>query len=61
MALERLGERESGTARLEQAVAAYDACLTLVETVWPAEGVQQVRSAREQTRAEISRRQADKP
>jgi hypothetical protein len=61
VALEKLGERESGTARLEEAVAAYNACLTHVETVWPVERVQQVRSDRDQTRAELARRQADKP
>jgi hypothetical protein len=43
-ALVRLGEREIGTARLEQVVAAYDACLTVVETVWPPELVEQLRS-----------------
>ena len=40
----RLGERESGTARLEEAVAAFDACLTVAEKAWPEEWVQDVRS-----------------
>jgi hypothetical protein len=35
--LARLGERESGTARLGEAVGAWDACLTVIETAWPAE------------------------
>jgi tetratricopeptide (TPR) repeat protein len=59
-ALTTLGERESGTARLEEAVAAFDACLTVVETVWPAEWVQQVRSHRDETQAEIGLRRATK-
>jgi tetratricopeptide (TPR) repeat protein len=59
-ALKTLGERESGTARLEEAVAAFDACLTVVETVWPAEWVQQVRSHRDETQAEVNRRRATK-
>ena len=46
-ALWRLGERESGTARLEEAVAALEACLTVAATVWPSEWVQDVRARRE--------------
>jgi hypothetical protein len=57
-ALWRLGERESGTARLEEAVSAFDACLTVTETAWPEEWAQQVRSHRDETRAEITRRRA---
>jgi hypothetical protein len=30
--LRTLGERESGTARLEEAVAAFDACLMMVSS-----------------------------
>jgi hypothetical protein len=51
-----LGERDSGTARLQQAVSAWEACLTVTETAWPEEWVLQVRSHRDETRAEIARR-----
>ena len=57
-ALLRLGGWESGTARLEEAVAAFGACLTVTETTWPEEWVQQVRSHRDETRAVITRRRA---
>jgi len=43
---------------LEEAVAAFDACLTVTETVWPEEWVQQMRSHLDETRAEIARRRA---
>jgi tetratricopeptide (TPR) repeat protein len=59
-ALRTLGERESGTARLEEAVAAFDACLIVIETAWPAEWVQQVRSHRDETQAEVNRRRVTK-
>jgi tetratricopeptide (TPR) repeat protein len=59
-ALWRLGERKSGTARLQQAVVAFDACLSVAETAWPEEWVQQVRSHREETRAEITWKRAAK-
>jgi hypothetical protein len=59
-ALQTLGGRESGTARLEEAVAAFAASLTVTETGWPAEWVRQVRSHRDKTQAEIGRRQAMK-
>ena len=59
-ALKVLGERETGTAQLEEAVAAFDACLTVTETAWPKERVEEVRSHRDETRAEITRRQAAK-
>ena len=55
-ALATLGERESGAARLEEAIVAFDACLTVTETAWPEEWVQQVRSHRDETQAEITRR-----
>jgi tetratricopeptide (TPR) repeat protein len=45
-----------GTAHLEAAVAAFDACLTVAETGGPEEWVQKVRSRRDETRAEIARR-----
>jgi hypothetical protein len=55
-----LGERESGTARLDEAAAAFDASLTVLTTAWPEEWVEEVRSHRDETRAEIARRQAAK-
>jgi hypothetical protein len=57
-ALFTLGERESGTARLEEAVAAFDACLAVAETAWPKERVQQLRSNRDEAMAETARRSA---
>jgi tetratricopeptide (TPR) repeat protein len=60
IALLTLGQRESGTARLEEASAAFEACLTIVETAWPAEWVREVRSHRDETRAEVARRLAMK-
>jgi hypothetical protein len=59
-ALQTLGERESGTARLEEAVAAFAACLTVTETTWPSEWVQQARSHRDETLEELARRRATK-
>jgi len=58
LALSRLGERESGTERLLEAVEAFDACLTVGTIAGPVEWVQQVRSHRDETQAEIARRQA---
>ena len=52
ISLSTLGERESGTARLEEAVAAFDACLTIIDTAWPEDGVQEVRSHRDMSRAD---------
>jgi hypothetical protein len=54
-ALTRLGQRESGTARLEEAVSAFGACLSVTETAWPEEWVRQVRSNRDEALAEIAR------
>jgi len=54
--LMRLGERQSGIARLEEAVAAFDACLTVTEKAWPEEWVQNLRSNRDEAMAEIARR-----
>jgi tetratricopeptide (TPR) repeat protein len=59
-ALSTLGERESGTARLEEAVAAFDAGLTVTETAWPEEWVHRVRSHRDEIRAELTRQRAMK-
>lgn len=57
-ALQALGERETGTARLEEAVAAYDACLTVVTAVWPDEWVEAICARRRDTIAEIARRRS---
>jgi hypothetical protein len=46
-ALLTLGECESGTARLEEAVAVFDMCLTITDTAWLEERAQQVRSHRD--------------
>jgi tetratricopeptide (TPR) repeat protein len=56
VALKTLGQRESGTARLEAlaaAVAAWEACLTVTASAWPAEWVQIVQTRRDETQAEI--------
>jgi hypothetical protein len=58
IALWRLGERESGTERLEEAVAAWEACLTVAASAWPREGVHTVHCRIEEARAEIVRRAA---
>ena len=51
-----LGEGETGTARLSEAVTALDLCLTVGDSGWPQERAGVVRSARDQTQAEIARR-----
>jgi hypothetical protein len=56
--LAALGEREAGTVRLSEAVAAWDLCLTVGDSGWPQERAGLVRSARDQARAEIARRQS---
>ena len=55
-ALRTLGERESGTARLEEAVAAWDACLTVAESAWRPPSVQELLKRRAEVKAEIQRR-----
>src|SRR5262249_29063532 len=55
-ALKRLGEREAGTARLEEAVAAYDAGLTVLASVLPDEQLRAMRNARGDAQAEIAHR-----
>jgi hypothetical protein len=55
-ALWSLGARESGTARLEEAVAAWDACLSVAASAWPADWIENVRLDRNEARAEIARR-----
>jgi hypothetical protein len=57
-ALVALGERESGTAHLEEAVAAWEACLTVTASIWPQASMQKVRSNIDQARAESARRLA---
>ena len=47
---------ETGTARLSEAVTALDLCLTVGDSGWPQERAGLVRSARDQTQAEIARR-----
>jgi hypothetical protein len=54
-ALATLGSSEVGTARLEEAVAGFDACLTVVVSAWPDEWVRDVRRHRDDTQAEIAR------
>jgi hypothetical protein len=51
-----LGQRETGTVRLEEAVVARDACLTVTASVWPSEWVQDVRARRDEAQSEIKRR-----
>jgi hypothetical protein len=55
-ALMRPGERESGTSRLEQAVAAGNARLTITASAWPSEWVQDRRARHDEAQAEIKRR-----
>ena len=57
LALWKLGERESGTVRLEEAVATWDACLIVTASMWPTEWVEDVRTKRAEAHAEIARRQ----
>jgi tetratricopeptide (TPR) repeat protein len=58
IALRALGDQESGSARLEalgEAVAAWDACLTIAQSAWPPEWVKYVQTRRDDTEAEIGR------
>jgi len=57
-ALARLGKQESGTAWLEEAVAAWEACLTVAVSAWPAERAEDLRSRIDEMRAEIARGRA---
>jgi tetratricopeptide (TPR) repeat protein len=55
--LKALGERESGTTtHLTEAVAAWEACLTVVESTWPQTWVQNVHAHIDQARAQNSLR-----
>ena len=62
-ALDGLGERESGTTRLEAAVAAWDDCLQVATSNWPPEWVQYVSARRDEARAEsrVGRRDSGSP
>ena len=57
-ALRTLGERQSGTARLEEAIATWEACLIVGASVWPPDWVQYVRDHRDEAQSEIKRRSA---
>ena len=57
-ALNTLGERESGTARLEGGVKAWELCLVVVASAWRWETMEEVRSRRDRAQAKISRRTA---
>ena len=54
-ALQTLGKRESGTARLEEAIATWDACLIVVASVWPPDAVQYVCYHCDEARSEVKR------
>ena len=56
LALATLGAREGGTLHLEEAVAAWEVCLTVVASAWPQDWVQEVNSHVDRARAEIMRR-----
>ena len=51
LALSALGSREAGTVRLEEAAAAFDACLTVVVSAWPDEWIRAVRESRDDAQA----------
>lgn len=55
-ALWRLGAHETGTARLEQAVASWQASLEAAASSWPAERIVTIRSAIAAAQIEIARR-----
>jgi hypothetical protein len=57
-ALWTLMQREDGTARLEEAIAMWEACLIVVAPVWPPDWVQYVRDHRDEAQSEIKRRLA---
>jgi hypothetical protein len=56
--LATLGGRERGTAWLEEAVAAWDARLTVTATVWPSKWLRDVSERRGKALSEIKRREA---
>jgi hypothetical protein len=53
--LRALGERESGTARLEEAVATWDNCFEITPSIWRQ---LRLRARQDEARAEIERRSA---
>ena len=57
-ALTTLGKRKAEARYLEEAVVAWNLCLSVVEAAWPPEWVQEVRKSRDETQAEIVRRQS---
>jgi hypothetical protein len=59
-ALSMFGQRERGTAQLEEGINSWDACLTVASSAWLPESVQTVRANRNDTQAEIARRSANK-
>ena len=58
IALTLVGKRETGTARLGEAIAAWNACLDVTTSVWAPEWVRWVKTRRDETLAEIARRSA---
>lgn len=57
-ALFLLGERESGTAHLTEAVSVWEASLTVTASAWPQAWVQEVHALIDQARTDIARRLA---
>ena len=55
-ALRTLGQRDSGTARLEEAVTAWNASLEVFTSVWPLDWVRIVETRRDEAQVEIGRR-----
>ena len=55
-ALWKLGERESETARMMEAVAAWDACLEVTASVWLPDWVRIVKIQRDEAQTELRRR-----
>jgi hypothetical protein len=55
-ALRTLGQRDSGTARLEEAVTAWGACLEVITSVWPPEWVRTVETRRDEAQVEVAER-----
>jgi hypothetical protein len=54
------GKAGAGPRGLEEAATAFDACLTVTGTAWPEEWARQVRSHRDETCVQITRRPATK-
>jgi hypothetical protein len=58
LGLEKLGKREDSTARLEEAVVAWESCLTVMASAWPRSQIEEVHSHIDRARDEIARRTA---